>query len=276
MKKPTHTYQHSMPEQLKAGFLLGLTATWTFLPTALIAAPTGEQVVAGSASFVRDGALTQITAADNTIINYQSFDIGALETVQFIQPGVDASVLNRITGSDNPTQILGSMLANGQVYLVNPAGITFGQGAMLDVGALFAVAGNMANEDYLNGLNQFSGLTGTVENFGTIQTGGMNALIGREVANYGTLVSSQDMVAMISGQDVFIGERDGHVYVQIATPEPSDAIAIENAGTIEAENGQVFLASGDALGMAILQSGWIEAESVALQGHGSGDVVVTG
>ena len=62
--------------------------------------PEGEQVVAGQASFMRDGMLTEITAADNTIINYQAFSIGAGETVRFIQPGANARVLNRVLGQD--------------------------------------------------------------------------------------------------------------------------------------------------------------------------------
>jgi len=48
--------------------------------------PVGEEVVHGSAQFAREGNLTTITAADKTIVNYQSFDIARPETVRFIQP----------------------------------------------------------------------------------------------------------------------------------------------------------------------------------------------
>jgi len=48
------------------------------------AVPQDQQVVNGQASFNRQGSLTLITAEHNAIINYQSFDISAHETVQFV------------------------------------------------------------------------------------------------------------------------------------------------------------------------------------------------
>ncbi len=58
---------------------------------------------------------TTIHAGQNSIINYSSFNIGVPETVQFIQPSSNASVLNRIL-SANPTNIDGTLLANGSVF----------------------------------------------------------------------------------------------------------------------------------------------------------------
>src|SRR5450631_3182806 len=81
-------------------------------PMALFGAPTGPQVVAGSASFVTNGALTTITAANNSIINYSGFNILQNETVLFVQPSSTARVLNRVQSAD-PTQILGSLRSNG-------------------------------------------------------------------------------------------------------------------------------------------------------------------
>nr|WP_194246360.1 filamentous hemagglutinin N-terminal domain-containing protein [Martelella limonii] len=45
-----------------------------------------------------------------------------INSVNFVQPGVNAAILNRITGS-TPSSIAGAMSGNGQVYLVNPNGI---------------------------------------------------------------------------------------------------------------------------------------------------------
>ena len=99
------------------------------LATTALAQPQGTQVVRGDATITRSGSLTQIRAANNTILNHRSFDIASGDSVQFIQPGANARVLNRITGA-TPTRIDGSLLANGKVYLVNPAGVFFGQGAV--------------------------------------------------------------------------------------------------------------------------------------------------
>src|SRR5882724_3365742 len=92
-----------------------------------LAGPQGEAVMRGQASFARTPGLTTITAANNTIINYKSFNIGSSEAVRFIQPGADSRVLNRITTSA-PTRIDGALTANGQVYIVNPSGVIFGKG----------------------------------------------------------------------------------------------------------------------------------------------------
>src|SRR5438105_3972021 len=55
-----------------------------------------DKITRGSAQFQVNGPLTTIRAADRTIINYRIFSIDAGQTVQFIQPGTHARVLNRI------------------------------------------------------------------------------------------------------------------------------------------------------------------------------------
>src|SRR5438105_15890238 len=128
----------------------------------------------------------------------------ANETVRFVQPGADARVLNWI-GSLTPTQINGSLLANGRVYLLNPSGIYFGQNAVVDAGRLYAVAGELSKEDFLNGLNRFTGLKGEVNNAGSIR-GEMVALIGRSVVNSGTIVSPGGLIGLASGDQVLLGQ----------------------------------------------------------------------
>jgi filamentous hemagglutinin family protein len=94
------------------------------------AGPEGAQVIHGSAQFNQTGNYTAIQASDKAIINYSQFNIARPETVQFIQPNADASVLNRIL-SANPTTIDGTLLANGRVFFVNPAGVIFGESAQV-------------------------------------------------------------------------------------------------------------------------------------------------
>src|SRR5690606_5049991 len=59
-------------------------ATLAAAAPALAQTPQGPQVVAGSATFQQNGSTTVITAGNNTIINYQSFNIGHGQTVQFV------------------------------------------------------------------------------------------------------------------------------------------------------------------------------------------------
>lgn len=63
------------------------------------ALPEGASVEAGSATISVDGSTLNINAPSQTVINFNSFNIGQNETVNFIQPGSDASVLSRVTGS---------------------------------------------------------------------------------------------------------------------------------------------------------------------------------
>ncbi|MFA7238150.1 MAG: filamentous hemagglutinin N-terminal domain-containing protein, partial [Phycisphaeraceae bacterium] len=112
--------------------LLGLSVT----PAQ--AGPVGADVVAGQANINTNGNNTVIdVATQNAIINYQSFNIGASEYVRFNQLNATSAVLNRIDGAA-PTSINGHLSANGIVYFVNPAGVTFGNGAVVDVAGIYA------------------------------------------------------------------------------------------------------------------------------------------
>ena len=159
--------------------LAGMLVALPGVPVAT-AAPAGEEVQAGEVSFARDGNVTRITASDGSIIDYTSFDILAIETVEFIQPDEAARVLNRVLDGSS-TEIDGSLLANGRVYIVNPAGISFGGEAIINVGALIAAAGDVSNEDFLAGVDQFTELAGSVLNEGSIESGSVT-LLGRTVS----------------------------------------------------------------------------------------------
>ena len=158
------------------------------------------KVVAGSATIDQGATRTTITAANNTIIDFPSFDIPAGHTVQFIQPSDTSRVLNRVTGG-NPSELFGSLEANGIVYLANPAGIYFGPHAFIDVGALYAAAGNISNRDFLDQSNRFTGLDGSVVNAGLIRGRSVN-LLGQTVANLGVISAPAGLVVIYDELDL--------------------------------------------------------------------------
>ena len=89
------------------------------------------KVMEGDASFSNANSEFQITASDGAVIRYDSgFDIPAGETVRFIQPSVDATVINEII-QQTPSQIEGNILANGKVVLLNSSGIVFGKDSVV-------------------------------------------------------------------------------------------------------------------------------------------------
>ena len=88
-------------------------------------------MVSGQGSIVQAGATTTVAqASQNLSLTWASFNIAPQETVNFLQPSASAIAVNRIADT-NGTQILGRLNANGQVYLINPNGILFGQDAQL-------------------------------------------------------------------------------------------------------------------------------------------------
>jgi filamentous hemagglutinin family protein len=234
---------------------------------------TGAQVAAGSASIQRNGANTVVHASNGAIINYQSFNVNSGESLRFIQPGATSRVLNRVTGPD-PSRIAGTLTSNGIVYIVNPAGVYFAHGSLVNVGGIYASAGSISNADFLTGRNRFTGLTGTVENRGMIRASGQVHLLGQRVANFGTVVAPQGLVTMTAGDEVYLGEEGGQVYARVSGGSGNKGV--QQAGTIQADHGRVILGAGDMYALAIEHTGSTRAADISLKGGATGAVTVGG
>ncbi|MCA3005418.1 MAG: filamentous hemagglutinin N-terminal domain-containing protein [Planctomycetaceae bacterium] len=238
-------------------------------------------VVRGTASFNQNGSTTTITASNGAIINYSGFNIGAGQTVRFVQPNSRSTVLNRING-ELPTRIDGNLLANGRVFIVNPSGVIFGQSAIVNAASIYAAAGNIADDDFARNRFNFAG-TGTVLNQGSI-TAGHAALVGKNVVNNGSIVAPQGSIVMAAGDRVIVGERGSRLYA-VVTPssDPSRAgtagVGVQNTGTLTARGGTVQMAAGDIYSAAVINTGTVQARSIAVQAvHAPGraaDAVVT-
>jgi filamentous hemagglutinin family protein len=123
------------------------------LPGLVIANPGGHQIIHGQVGVQQQGSTLNITASDRAVINWQQFSIQPGETTRFIQPSSTASVLNRVVGQD-PSKILGNLIANGRVFLINPNGVLFGAGAKVDTAGLVASTLNIKTEDFLAGTDE--------------------------------------------------------------------------------------------------------------------------
>ena len=81
-------------------------------------AVTGGQITAGSGNVSQTGATTTVKQNSQTLsLNWQSFNIAPNETVNFVQPGSSSIAVNRVLSS-GPSDILGHLDANGQVWLI--------------------------------------------------------------------------------------------------------------------------------------------------------------
>ena len=142
--------------------------TANLLIALLAAAPAradvaGQQVVSGQATFDQSCCKSRsaaIHASDGAIIDYSRFNVWSNEELHFVQPTNESRVLNRVLG--DPTHIDGGLYANGIVYIVNPSGIYFGPKPIVQVGGLYAAAGDISNKDFLDRIDRFT-LSGTVE-----------------------------------------------------------------------------------------------------------------
>ncbi|UYV13421.1 MAG: filamentous hemagglutinin N-terminal domain-containing protein [Phycisphaera sp.] len=258
--------RQSRPTSDRIGRLLVLAGTTLTVQAVALAGPEGGRVVHGGASIERAGPITTIRAQNNAILAFDRFDISAHETVRFLQPTVNSRVLNRITGND-PSIIAGSLLANGQVYIVNPAGIYFTGTSIVDVGGLYAAAGNMTNQDFLANVDTFT-LSGVVSNHGLIQGSAIH-LLGREVANHGTIIADEGIVALGSGDEVLMGAPRTRIYAKPQVgPSNKPHGSVENSGNIQAE--RVAIGAGDLFSVALRSSSSIQARQVEIRaGRGS-------
>ena len=162
---------------------------FVIIPTPMLANPSGGSVVNGQVSFSSSGStLTINQASDKAIINWNDFSIAQGELTQFIQPSSSSAALNRVT-SGNSSQIMGTLKANGKIFLINPNGILIGSTGKIDVGSFLASTLNVSNDEFLAGGDMiFSGdSTAVVRNLGSIDANGGDVfLIARQVINEGS------------------------------------------------------------------------------------------
>ncbi|MBJ7449847.1 MAG: filamentous hemagglutinin N-terminal domain-containing protein [Parachlamydiales bacterium] len=248
----------------KSKFVHLLALAITGLSSTLWSDVTGESVQNGQAHIARDGALTTITASDRCIIHYDQFNIASHETVQFVQPSIDARVYNKVLNGQS-SQIDGKLFANGKVYLLNHAGIFFGKTAIVNVGSLFAAAGHLDQTDFINGIDSFSGLSGNVINEGSIKAD-LVYLLGKQVINRGNIWTQGGAIALIASDEAVIDHEKSSLSVNSAIHVDNPSF-VENSGTIESEEGSVFLRAGDIYGLAIRHSGTIKAKKVVAESN---------
>lgn len=256
--------------------------------------PTGMSVVAGQATAQTMGNLMQITNTPGAILNWQQFNIDVGQTTQFIQQNAASQVFNRVTGGD-VSQILGTLQSNGQVFLINPAGVFFGQGAVVDTAGFLASTLAASDTDLLNGhlrFNDSTGTAGNIVNQGSLTThsGGSIVLLAPSIENSG-IIHADGEVLLAAGHSVTIVDmKHPTIGLTVASKSGDKAVnlgqiisknaslfshLVKNSGVVEATGAQLgeggvirFIAQGDAL-----VGGQVLAESSTGKG---GEIDITG
>jgi filamentous hemagglutinin family protein len=226
---------------------------------------------------------TGVTVVQNdssAILTWTTFNVGRETDVYFDQRagGKSASgwvALNRVEDpAAAPSQILGSIRAEGQVYVINRNGILFGGTSQVNVGTLVATGLDFAgasvadrNKRFLDSglLSQgdftFTGVDPTTANpagAGSVVVApgariavapyGQALLLGGQVTNGGTIEAPDGQVILAAGHDVRLGARaDQRGFVATvnglktgATFFGPDDVA-ENTGVISVPRGNISM-----------------------------------
>jgi filamentous hemagglutinin family protein len=238
------------------------------------AMPSGWQTTHGTVNHsLASSTSMQITVTTpNAATSYSGgFSIAAPESVNITQVS-NASVFLIRDISGNRTDILGSLKANGHIFLSNANGVLFGRGAQVEVGSLFATSLTMSDDEFRSGLGtgRFTwsrdGSAGAVVNEGTITAlNGYAALAGPQVRNTGLIVASLGTAALAAGDRISL-DMVGDGLIKVSVDQAALNASAINSGTIEANGGRVLLTARSAnalLDTVISNSGTIRATRLA-------------
>lgn len=127
------------------------------------------------------GSTLNVTSPDKAILTWQAFGSGAsaisnTDIINYLLPSATSSVLNTVSGAA-PTTIDGSILSNGNVYVLNKSGIIISQTAQINTGGFYASTVDEPSGFFsINGTLSFAGTsTSGVTVQGTGTTTGTNA-----------------------------------------------------------------------------------------------------
>gem|GEM_PF-3974685 len=192
--------------------LLGITALG-FNGQRVWALPSGGNVIHGDIKLeqVGNNQLNIHQTSERGVIHWENFSISSGNWVNFIQPGTNAATLNRVVGN-LPSEIAGKLTANGNIFLVNPNGIAFLQGAQVNVGGLVASTLDLDSHKFLTG-HEFNFRNSLDKGDG----------VGKGI----TIAQGAEIKGREGGDIVFI------------------APGFDNKGTVEVPKGTITVAVGD-------------------------------
>jgi len=253
--------------------LIGLGTTGVQAQTEL---PSGGVVASGSATIATaPNSVTVVQTTSRAIVNWNSFNVAAGNSVVFEQPDAGSATLNRVTGTMG-SQIAGQVRANGAVYLVNPNGIAItATGTVQTGGGFIASTLAISDADFEAGRLNFTGAgaSARVSNGGAINAGHGSyvALLGGSVGNSGTISVAYGRVGLGSGEGIAL-DINGDGFMRVAIPTSAiagDGALIGLSGSITASGGIVELRAAtvrDAVRNVINLSGGISADSATGNG----------
>jgi filamentous hemagglutinin family protein len=259
MKKPLLTHS-----TLKRS-ILSLAVITAIHSHIAIANPTGAQIINGQVSIDSSvPGVMNITNTPGAIINWQNFSIAQGEITRFIQQSSQSAVLNRVIGN-NPSQIMGQLISNGQVYLINPNGVVFGANAFIDTQGLIVSSLNISDDDFQRGNYHFiaGSDAGNILNEGVLRVGqdGNIVLIAPNIENNGIIQTENGKIVLAAGQQLTLTSLDDpQIRYEVQSPENE----VLNLGQMLTSGGAIDLFAG-----TLIHSGEVNTQSMTLDASGN-------
>lgn len=259
---------------LNCASMMAFAMTFSFAAMDAHAGPTGGVVQSGGSATIgidpTDSNHTVIDQSTQSVtIHWDDFSTTSAETVTFNQP-LDTSVaINRVVGGVH-TNFNGILNANGNVFILNKDGITFGGTAVVNVGSLIATTADSVAES--GGDYTFSSFgDAQVINNGniTVSNNGFAVLLAPGVENNGTIFTNYGQVELVSSgaSDVVVDvdvRRDGLITYTVDYATFTN-MGVTNTGTIDAGHGIIEISSATAADLAenvINVSGVVDADGL--------------
>src|SRR6266568_1820343 len=222
-------------------------ASWFAFPAR--ANPQGMTVSSGTANATQHGSQLTIQASQNSVINWQSFNIRPGETTTFLQPSARSVVWNRIF-DQNPSQIWGHLNANGYVVLMNQNGFYFGPNSVINVGGFLATVAPLPPPEPGGGsMWQFNGAppAASIVNYGriTASSGSSVYLIAERVENHGQIVAREGTIGLQAGKEVLIADA-GTIALHAQVVNQGGLI---QANSVRQQNGIIELVGSEAVNL---------------------------
>ena len=264
----------------------------------VFARPQGGNVVAGNANIHHSGNNTTINQnSDRAIINWHSFDIGRNEAVRHNMPSASSAALHRVVGGGGPSQIQGLLQSNGNIYLVNPAGVVIHNGARINTNSFTATSRDISNSNFMKGNMVFDRPgrpDAQIINQGniTVMESGLAALVAPTVRNEGVIAGKLAKVALASGDSTWKLDMHGDELITFTVDEKDvdtlystdgKQLGVTNNGKIKTEGGIVVMTAAqfDGIVNSVVNTGEVSAASAEVAGgkitfRSAGDITNTG
>jgi filamentous hemagglutinin family protein len=232
---------------------------WNLAALPAEANPTGGAVTQGSATISSAGSqLTVTTATTGTAISWQTFNVGTGETTTFVEPSSTSVVWNYINDS-NPSQILGTVNANGYVVLQNANGFVVGGNAAIKAaGLVMTTSASSVPTLSSGGAWEFDSPppSAKIINYGQITVaGGPVYLIASDIVNEGTITAEKGQIGLYDGKEVLVSTSAAGTGLSARVTLPAGSV--DNEGKLIADGGAIA-----AMAQTINNNGLVQANSV--------------